>query len=52
MWAYSGGDPDRQLTDDRRAFKVAAIVWTRMPLSTLAKLMEEKAERLKTGTEE
>ncbi|ACU41892.1 hypothetical protein SEA_HALEEMA_54 [Mycobacterium phage Haleema] len=52
VWAYSGGDPDRQLTDDRRAFKVAAIVWTRMPLSTLAKLMEEKAERLKTGTEE
>ncbi|AVO24905.1 hypothetical protein SEA_DOESNTMATTER_53 [Mycobacterium phage DoesntMatter] len=49
VWAYSGGDPDRQLTDDRREFKVAATVWTRMPLSTLATLMEEKAERIKAG---
>lgn len=45
VWAYSGGDPDRQ-PDKRDNEKIDAAVWQRMPLSILAKLMEEKAERL------
>ena len=51
LWAYCGGDPDR-LSDDekkRRAFDVDEAIWTRMPLSVLAKLQEEKAERIEAS---
>ena len=48
VWAYCGGDPDRQTEEQtrRKGFEVDETVWSRMPLSVLAKLMEEKAERL------
>ncbi|MBV9869115.1 MAG: hypothetical protein JO214_00590 [Frankiaceae bacterium] len=51
VWAYCGGDPDRQSEDQkkRREFSHDADLWTRMPLSVLAKLQEEKAERIEAS---
>lgn len=44
VWAYSGGDPDRQ-PEKRANNAINTSVWHRMKLSILAALMEEKAER-------
>lgn len=44
VWAYSGGDPDRQ-PEKRANTQIDTSVWHRMKLSILAALMEEKAER-------
>ncbi|AHG23756.1 hypothetical protein PBI_DONOVAN_52 [Mycobacterium phage Donovan] len=46
VWAYSGGDPDRQ-PEKRANAEIDTSVWHRMKLSILAALMEEKAERAK-----
>ncbi|MDV7194767.1 hypothetical protein [Mycolicibacterium fortuitum] len=49
LWAYSGGDPDRQSGDERRHAVIDTSVWHRMKLSILAALMEEKADRAEAG---
>lgn len=48
VWAYSGGDPDRQ-PEKRANNAIDTTVWHRMKLSVLAALMEEKADRAEAG---
>ncbi|MES5383893.1 hypothetical protein ABVN64_30310 [Mycolicibacterium conceptionense] len=41
VWAYSGGDPDRQSESDRRHAVIDTSIWHRMKLSVLMALREE-----------